>query len=140
MAHLVRFEEIARVLIVDEDSIRRWYTLYQTAGIESLSFNNYKGSDPYLSSEEQNKLAHYMDAHIFLTSKEACKYVLKTFKVGYTTKGMTKLLRRMGFVYKQPKAIPGKAYRQEQEKFIKKYRRIKREKGKEDKIYFISRI
>jgi transposase len=131
------FEEIARVLIVDEDSIRRWYSLYQTGGIESLSYNNYKGSDPFLSSEEQSQLAVDMDGHIFLTSKEVCAYVFKKFKVKYSTKGMTNLLGRMGFVYKKPKAIPGKADRKEQEKFIQKYRKLKREKQKQDKIYFV---
>jgi transposase len=131
------FEETAKVLIVDEDSIRRWYALYQQGGIESLSYNNYKGSDSFLSLEKQRELAHYMDNHIFLTSKEACKHVLKTYKVEYTTKGMTKLLGRMGFVYKKPKAIPGKADRKEQEKFIRKYNRLRRKKDKEDKIYFM---
>ena len=135
--HGYSFEEIAEVLIVDEDSIRRRHNLYLEGGIESLSTNNYKGSDPFLSLEEQNKLAHYMDAYIFLTSKEACDYVLKTFKVEYTTKGMTKLLGRMGFVYKKPKAMAGKADRKEQDKFIRKYAKLRRKKGKDDKIYFM---
>lgn len=131
------FEETAKVLIVDEDSIRRWHALYQQGGIESLSYSNYKGSDCFLSSEQQKRLAYYMDDHIFLTSKEACQYVLKTFKVEYTAKGMTNLFGRMGFVYKKPKAIPGKADRKEQEKFIRKYAKLRREKEKEDKIYFM---
>lgn len=131
------FEETAKVLIMDEDSIRRWYNLYLEGGIESLSANNYKGSDPFLSLEEQVKFALFMEEHIFLTSKEACKHVLKTYKVKYTTKGMTNLLGRMGFVYKKPKAIPGKADRKEQEKFIRQYNRLRRKKEKEDKIYFV---
>jgi len=131
------FEEVAEILIMDEDSIRRWYSLYQAGGIESLSYNNYKGSDAFLSLEYQSQLSSYMDEHIFLTAKEACDYVLKTFKVEYTTKGMTKVLVRMGFTYKKPKAIPGKADRKEQEKFIRRYNRLKRNKKKEDKIYFM---
>ena len=131
------FEEIAEVLIMDEDSIRRWHNLYLEGGIESLSANNYKGSDPFLSSEEQVKFANFMDRHIFLTSKEACRYVLQTFRVSYTPKGMTALLKRMGFTYKKPKAIPGKADRKEQEKFIRKYNRLRRKKEKNDRIYFM---
>jgi transposase len=131
------FEEIAEILIMDEDSIRRWLNLYLEGGIEALSVNNYKGSDPFLSSEYQAEFAHYMDGHIFLTSKEACAYVLKTFRVDYTAKGMTNLLNRMGFAYKKPKAIPGKADRKEQEKFIRKYKKLRREKNKNDKIYFV---
>ena len=131
------FEEIAEVLIMDEDSIRRWYNLYLEGGIESLSVNNYKGSDPFLSSEEQVQFANFMDQHIFLTAKEACNYVLKTYKAEYTTKGMTNLLGRMGFVYKKPKAIPGKADRKEQEKFIRKYNRLRRKKDEDDKLYFM---
>ena len=131
------FEEIGNVLIVDEDSIRRWQNIYKEGGIEALSFENYKGSDCFLSDEQQTELASHMEENIFLTAKEVCEYVRKCYKVEYTTKGMTDLLHRMGFTYKKAKAIPGKADRAEQEKFIKKYEKLKEEKAKEDKIYFM---
>ena len=131
------FEEVAEILIMDEDSIRRWFNLYLSGGIESLSVNNYKGSDPFLSLEEQSSLSKHMEQYIFLTAKEVCNYVLKTYKVDYTTKGMTNLLGRLGFTYKKPKAIPGKADREEQEKFVRKYNRLKKNKNKEDGIYFM---
>ena len=131
------FEEVASVLIMDEDSIRRWYKVYNEGGIEALSFQNYKGSDSFISEEQQLQLSAHLEEHIFLTAKEVCDYVRKVFKIEYTPKGMTNLLHRMEFTYKKAKAIPGKADRAEQEKFIKKYKKLKKQKAKEDKIYFM---
>lgn len=131
------FEEVADILIMDEDSIRRWYKLYEYGGMEALSFQNYKGSDCFLSNKQQIKLSKNLEENIFLTAKEVCEHVRKNFKVEYTPKGMTNLLHRMGFTYKKPKAIPGKADREEQVKFIRKYRKLRRKKGKDDKIYFM---
>jgi transposase len=131
------FEEVANVLIMDEDSIRRWHKLYDEGGIEALSFENYKGSDSFLTTEQQTQLSSHLEEHIFLTAKEVCEYARRIFKIEYSSKGMTNLLHRMGFTYKKAKAIPGKADRAAQIKFIKKYKALKKSKGKEDKIYFM---
>ena len=48
--------------------------------------------------------------------------------VVYTIGGMTSLLHQLGFSYKKPKGVPGKAKREEQEVFIEEYNKVK-EKG-----------
>ena len=44
--------------------------------------------------------------HQIYTEKGICAFVRKTFKVKYTTKGMTSLLHNLGYTYKKPKHIP----------------------------------
>lgn len=58
----------------------------------------------------------------------------------YTPKGMTSLLHILGFAYKKPKHVPGKANRQAQEAFIEKYNDLKKGKAPEDRIYFMDGV
>ena len=51
--------------------------------------------------------------------------------------GTTKLLHRLGFSYKKPKVIPGKADRAKQEAFLKTYEETKAKLEANDRIYFL---
>ena len=49
-------EAIAKVLLLDDDTIRTWYRLYEGDGIEGLTNFSYEGSACQLSGEQQEKL------------------------------------------------------------------------------------
>src|SRR5271165_7121847 len=49
-------EAIARVLLIDDDTIRTWFRLYQEDGIEGLASFGYEGGACRLTDEQQNKL------------------------------------------------------------------------------------
>ena len=51
------------------------------------------------------------------------------FGVSYTESGMTALLHRLGFVYRKPRLIPGKADPVAQEAFLADYAKLKEQKG-----------
>ena len=53
---------------------------------------------------------------------------------------MGKLLHRLGFTYKKPKHIPGKANKQLQKEFIQSYGQLKENKADEDTIYFMDGV
>lgn len=44
---------------------------------------------------------------------------MKEYAVFYKSKDMVKLLKRLGFVYKKPKIVPGKADGKIQDEFLK---------------------
>ena len=48
---------------------------------------------------------------------------------------MTAVLHRLGYVYKKPRLISGKADREAQERFLEAYDEIEKNKGKDDPIY-----
>lgn len=50
---------------------------------------------------------------------------------------MTDLLHRMGYAYKKPKVVPGKADTEAQKSFIDFYEKLKSQKEKNDPIYFM---
>lgn len=133
-------QEIAEILFIDEGTVRRWLERFEVSGIQELLDDKYKGKPPRLSLEEQKALSTHLEGHLYLTAKQVATYIEQTYKVVYTTKGVTKLLHRMGFCYKKPGHIPGKADKESQEAFVKKYRQLKAEKAKEDNIYFMDGV
>ena len=102
-------------------------------------------TNPYIIKKKltENQITE-LDAHlsdeVYLTSKEISAYILVEYDVEYTIKGVTNLLHRMGFSYKKPKHVPGKANQEAQEAFIKDYRKLKRDKAPEDQIYFVDGV
>src|ERR1022692_1767477 len=49
----VGFDEVAKLLMIDEVTPRRWYQQYEEGGIEKLLKDEYKGSEPHLSKVQQ---------------------------------------------------------------------------------------
>src|SRR6202046_2381188 len=48
--------EVAKVLFLDDDTIRSWYRLYQEDGFDGLATFGYDGSACRLSDDQQDKL------------------------------------------------------------------------------------
>jgi len=53
---------------------------------------------------------------------------------------MTAVLHRLGYVYKKPHLVPGKADREAQEAFLEEYDKIMKNKGKDDPVYFMDAV
>ena len=134
------FEEIAKVLLVDDTTIRKWYNVYQSDGLETMFRYFYIGSTGKLSNKQRQALCKHLESTVYMTAKEVCKYVEVKYSVHYTTKGITNLLHRLGFTYRKPKHIPGKADAAAQEAFVEKYMELKESKGLKDRIYFVDGV
>src|ERR1700761_5372393 len=110
-------ERVAAALFIDVETVREHRRLYETAGVGGLERLNYQGSDPALSEVQLDALKAELDAHLYMTAKAVCDFVQRSFAVAYTPNAMTKLLKRLGFVYKKPKCVPAKADARVQEQF-----------------------
>ena len=98
------------------------------------------GSDAALDEEQRQALDIHLQAHLYLTAKEVAHTVEQTWQVAYSESGMTQLLHRLGYVYKKPKLIPGKADADRQRAFVEQYQALKAEKAPDDPIYFMDAI
>ncbi len=134
------YEEIAEFLLIDDGTVRRWHKIFETEGMKTLLEDNYTGGISKLTSAEKIELTAHLEENIYLTAKEICAYVHANYGVKYTSKGMTSLLHQMGFSYKKPKHIPGKANKKAQGEFIEKYNEFKETKSAEDHIYFMDGV
>ena len=102
-------------------------------GIEGLINDQYFGKAAILSPKELVILSNDLQSKIFPTTKAVIDHIKKKFGVQYSQSGATDLLHRMGFSFKKATPVPGKAKRDKQEAFVRKYRRLK----PQGKIYFV---
>ena len=102
-------EAVAHALFVEAETVREHRRLYRgegRAGVERLA---YQGSAPTLTAPQQTALDAELARKPYLSAAEVCDFVRREFETYYTPHAMAKLLRRMGFVWKQPKRVPAKA-------------------------------
>jgi len=128
--------QVAQALLVDETTIRNWLEKYRQGGQDELLTLMYQGKAPSLTDEQQEQLAHHLDENTYIDSGEIRHYIETTFGVQYKPSGVKDLLHRLGFVYKKPKHVPGKLDPEKQAAFIAKYKKLRKNKGKNDPIYF----
>ena len=53
-------EEVGRVLLIDDTTIRTWHDLFETDGVDGLAGFNYGGRASLLSLEQQEKLKEWV--------------------------------------------------------------------------------
>lgn len=131
------YEQTAKLLMLDETTIRRYEKEFKQGGVDLLVEDNYSGSESFLTTQEQQALILYLKQHTLKTVKEIVSYVDATYRKQYSIEGMTHLLHKLGFVYKKTKIIPGKLDVAKQEQFKKDYQALKDNLNPEDKIYFL---
>ncbi|MDD2661443.1 MAG: IS630 family transposase [Methylococcales bacterium] len=129
--------QVAQALMIDRESVRNHHKRYCNGGLMALLRNEAGGSKAALNSKQCQQLTDYLQTHLCLTAKQVAHYVQQTWQVIYSESGITQLLHRLGFVYKKPKLIPGKADVDRQRDFIETYRKLKANKQPEDRIYFM---
>ncbi|WP_198244894.1 helix-turn-helix domain-containing protein [methane-oxidizing endosymbiont of Gigantopelta aegis] len=61
----------------------------------------------------------YLQKNLHLTAKSVAAYIKERWQVRYSERGVTALLHRLGYVYKKPKLIPGKANAKAQLEFLR---------------------
>lgn len=128
--------EIERILLMSERHVRRCRDVYMKQGAGPLLQTHFQGSESKLDEDQLRELENHLQKHLYQTANEIRNFVFKQFKVRYTSKGIVPLLHRMGFVYKKAKGIPGRCDPTAQRNFVRKYRRIRKNIGKNDHIFF----
>lgn len=131
------FSQISQALLLDEITIRRYVEKLKEKGVTGLLEYHYTGGQSQLNTDKQNELKAYLKINTQTRAKDVVEYVLKTYGIKYSTIGVTKLLHRLGFTYKKPKVIPGKADYVKQKEFLNKYEEIKSVLKDNDQLYFL---
>lgn len=132
--------EVGEILLLDDDTVRKYRNQYLSQGAESLLSDNNKGSQAYLNTGQIKTLDKHLQGNVYPGSKGIRDWVAQNFNIKYTASGILSLLKRMGFVYKKPVLSPCKANVEKQEEFVAKYRELKNNLAKEDQIYFVDGV
>lgn len=110
-------ERIAEALFIDAETVREHRRLHETAGLGGIACLAYAGGASDLSKEQLAAVETELAGKIYMTAKEVCAFVHERFGIEYTANAMSKLLGRLGFVYKKPKRVPAKADAAVQQRF-----------------------
>lgn len=117
--------QISQALILDEVTLRRYVERFQEKGIDGLLEYRYTGGRSQLTLIQLEELKTFLVDNTQTKAKDIVSHIKKQYNVSYSVIGVAKLIHRLGFTYKKPKIIPGKADRSKQEAFLEKYQEIK---------------
>lgn len=133
--------EIAGVLLLDDDTIRAWISSYEKAGTtDSWLEKNYLAYQGKLSKKEEVKVEAYVTENVVSDSKQVKEFIWKSFAKKYSLSGTTKLLKRLGFVYKKTTLIPSKYDAVRQVQFKTAYEVLEQMLGANELILFVDGV
>ena len=132
--------EVAEVLMLDDDTIRNYLSRYKEGKLRLLLNDSHKGYDGKLSKSEIVQLDDHLNKNTYVRTQDIIFHVSKHFKVKYSISGMRDFLHRIGYAYKKPKLVPGKADAKAQEEFVELYKELKRTKGTNDPVYHMDGV
>jgi transposase len=115
-------EDVAELLFIDDDTVRRWHRLYEQDGIEGLAGFGHEGSACRLSAEQQDRLKAWITEVLPRSTRQIGAWIEKEFGVAYQGRsGLIALLHRLGMEHRKPQAIPRKLDEAKQQAFIEEY-------------------
>ncbi len=130
-------QQIAKVLLISDQAVRNHVDDYKMSSkLEPKS----GGSEEKLSKQQSEKLEAHLREHTYLYSKDIIAYVQTTFGVAYTVPGLRNWLQRHGFSYKKPAIVPGKANKEQQQKWLEEYEKLRQTLPANETICFIDGV
>jgi transposase len=132
---------IAKVLFLDDDTIRTWYQLYQQDGTEGLVGFGHEGGVCRLTVEQQSKLKIWINETLPRTTRQVGAWIALEFGIDYQTRsGLIALLHRLGVQHRKPKAISRKLDTVKQEAFIKTYEGLMNQLPADEAVVFVDAV
>lgn len=130
-------KEVSDILLVDEDTVTKTKQKYEKRQFFSdWLADSYKGYSGKLTKEEEMVIDEYVQAETITDCRQVVEVIKQRYKKTYTIDGVTKLLQRLGFVYKQVVLVPGKLNGEAQMQFVKEYEILKEHKTEDEVILF----
>src|SRR5450756_2970521 len=115
-------QEVADVLLYDDDTIRGWHKLFEQRGLEGITSFDVGGSASYLSVQQECDLKAWVGAALPRSTRQIGAWIEKEFELVYESRsGLIALLHRLGLEYHKPSVIPRKLDEEKQRAFIESY-------------------
>jgi transposase len=133
-------EEIAKVLYLDDDTIRYWYELYGEKGLTWLADFGYKGRACELTAAQQDALKTWVAQTLPRTTAMVGEWIENCFGVCYTRSALIKLLQRNELEYRKPELLPRKLDPAKQRAFIDGYGNLLNNLGDDEAVMFVDAV
>lgn len=129
--------DVADALLIDPDTVRGYFKRYRQGGLEQLLRMSFVGSEAWLDARQLAELDAHLQERLHQSAASVARWVKEHWGVSYTASGMTAVLHRLGYSYKKPKLVPGKADPERQAAFVETYKTLKQNKGEDDVVLFM---
>jgi transposase len=133
-------EAVAKVLYLDDDTIRYWYKLYHEKGLSWLADFGYKGRPCELTASQQDELKKWVTETLPRTTSVIGEWIEKSYGICYTRSALVKLLKRIGMSHRKPKVMPSKLNPAEQQEFIAGYEKLLNHLGDDEAVVFADAV
>ena len=134
-------EAIAKVLLLDDDTIRTWHRLYEEEGIEGLASFGYEGSACRLSDVQLDRLKAWISETLPRTTREVGAWIEKECGIAYQGRsGLIALLHRLGMELRKPKAVSRKLDPEKQAAFIEAYEHLLNHLDADEAVLFADAV
>lgn len=132
------YGEIARVLFLSDEGVRQQIDDFLNQNGKLQPGNG--GSEARLSEEQAQKLEAHLEEKLYTSTSDIADYVLRTFGIVYSVRGLTKWLKQHGFTYHKPSGVPAKADGEAQKAWIAWYEKFKNSLRDNEKILFMDGV
>jgi len=133
-------QEIAKVLYLDDDTIRYWYELYSEKGLIWLADFGYKGRVCELTAAQQDALKSWVAQSLPQTTTVVGEWIEKSYGISYSRSALIKLLRRNDMEYRKPELVPPKLDPVKQQAFIDGYEKLLNTLGDDEAVVFADAV
>ncbi len=134
-------QQVARVLLFDDDTIRGWYELFEQSGFDGLTRFDMGGSSGKLSLEQTEALKAWVEATLPRSTRQVGAWIEKEFGLVYESRsGLIALLHRLGLEYHKPEVISRKLDEQTQKAFIAAYEDTLNSMGDDEVVVFVDAV
>src|SRR5215210_5430345 len=122
-------EEIAELVGVSTRQVGQWLRIFRNKGLDQLCTLHYQGDPGRLRPAQVERLKQEIATGVLHNAEQVRTWVQDSWGVAYSISGIKDLLRRIGASYHKVSGFFGKADVEEQKRWVRKYRRQKREAG-----------
>src|SRR4051812_25758829 len=130
-------EEIARLVGVSTRQVGQWFRIFRNKGLDELGTLHYQGDPGRLGPAQVKRIRQEIETGVFHNADQIRTWIEATFGVTYSASGVKDLLRRIGASFHKVSGFFWKADVKRQKRFVRKYRRHKREAGPKARRYFV---
>lgn len=118
------YRQISHFLGIGEKTPQRAVDAYRKGGIEEVNTYHFVGNTNSLSSTQEQLLKDELNTILHVDCKSVVVFIKEQFDLDYSVSGVCKLLKRMGFVYKNTKIVPNNADPEKQKKSAESLKKL----------------
>ena len=131
---------VAKVLYLDDDTVRYWHKLYDEKGLGWLAEFGYRGRVCELTAPQQESVKAWVAQTLPRSTAQVGEWIERSFGVNYTRSAIIKLLARLGLEYRKPKVVPRKLDTAAQQAFIDSYENLLNSRGDDEAVLFADAV